>query len=116
MEGGAFYKGLLEALAQGMGTAKGYLFEHGPRTAVLTISLGKRFGLTEEDLADLFFAAVLADLGMIGLVGGGVGRPRSRCSRPSPRAEVESPPASKRRLGADDPVPGSIGSPYPASP
>jgi len=51
-----------------MGTAKGYLFENGPRTAVLTISLGKRFGLTEEDFADLFFAAVLANLGMIGLV------------------------------------------------
>ncbi len=91
MEGGAFYKGLLEALAQGMGTAKGYLFEHGPRTAVLTISLGKRFGLTEEDLADLFFAAVLADLGMIGLV-------EEAWEDPVPvlpalaRAEVESHP------------------------
>lgn len=63
-----FYQGLLEALAQAMGTAKGYLFEHGPRTALLAHALGVELSLSEEELSELFFGAVLADIGMIGLV------------------------------------------------
>jgi HD-GYP domain-containing protein (c-di-GMP phosphodiesterase class II) len=68
VEGREFYQGLLEALAQGMGLANGYLFEHGPRTAVMAHALGVELGLDEDELAELFFGAVLADLGMIGLV------------------------------------------------
>lgn len=67
-QGRIFYAALLEALVQGMGTAKGYLFHHGPRTAVLSNLLGQRMGLSQKELGDLFFASVLADLGMIGLV------------------------------------------------
>jgi putative nucleotidyltransferase with HDIG domain len=68
IEGRTFYQGLLEAMAQGMGSAKDYLVQHSPRAAVLAHVLGARVGMTEHELAELFFGAVLADLGMIGLV------------------------------------------------
>ncbi len=66
--GRAFYAGLLEALIEAMGTSNGYLFHHGPRSAVLALRLGQTFDLDRRELAELFFAAVLQDLGMIGLV------------------------------------------------
>jgi HD-GYP domain-containing protein (c-di-GMP phosphodiesterase class II) len=65
--GRAFYAGLLEALTQVMGTAKGYLYNHGPRVAHLTRQIGREMGLSERDIAELMFAAVLCDTGMIGL-------------------------------------------------
>ena len=68
IEGRTFYQGLLEAMAQGMGSAKDYLVEHSPRSAVLAHALGARVGMNDHELAELFFGAVLADLGMIGLV------------------------------------------------
>jgi HD-GYP domain-containing protein (c-di-GMP phosphodiesterase class II) len=68
IQGRAFYQGLLEAMAQGMGSAKDYLVEHSPRAAVLAHVLGVRVGMDDQELAELFFGAVLADLGMIGLV------------------------------------------------
>jgi len=67
MEGRVFYEGLLEALARGMSSAKGYLGEHGPRTSVLAHEVGVHLGLSEKDLAYLYFGAVLSDMGMIGL-------------------------------------------------
>lgn len=66
--GRAFYAGLLEALIEVMGTANGYLFHHGPRSAVLALRLGQSFGLSRRELAELFFGSVLQDLGMIGMV------------------------------------------------
>lgn len=63
----AFYSGLLEALIQVMGLAKGYLMHHGPRVAMLASQVGAHMGLGEEDRARLLFAAVLADMGMVGL-------------------------------------------------
>ena len=63
-----FYQGLFDALVLGMGAAKGYLFDHGPRVAVQAQSVGERLGMDEHDLAEVFFGAVLADVGMIGLV------------------------------------------------
>lgn len=66
--GRAFYAGLLEALVEVMGTANGYLFHHGPRSAVLALRLGQSYDLSGRELAELFFGALLQDLGMIGLV------------------------------------------------
>ena len=63
-----FYQGLFDALVLGMGAAKGYLFDHGPRVAVQAQCIGDRLGMNQHDLAELFFGAVLADVGMIGLV------------------------------------------------
>lgn len=62
-----FYSGLLEALTQVMGLAKGYLMDHGPRVAMLAEQVGARLGLKEEARARLLFAAVLSDMGMVGL-------------------------------------------------
>ena len=66
--GWAYYAGLLDALTQVMGAAKGYLFEHGPRVAHLARQLGRRMGLSQEEVAELLFASILSDLGMIGMV------------------------------------------------
>ena len=65
--GRAFYAGLLEALTQVMGTAKGYLYDHGPRVAHLARQVAGEVGLSERDKAELMFASVLCDMGMIGL-------------------------------------------------
>ncbi len=65
--GRAFYAGLLEALIQVMGTAKDYLFDHGPSVGHLSRQIATELGLTERSKAELMFAAVLGDVGMIGL-------------------------------------------------
>ena len=66
--GRSFYVGLLEALTRAMGTAQGYLRDHGRRTGHLARLMGERAGLSHEEMAELLFASVLADVGMIGLV------------------------------------------------
>jgi len=66
--GRRFFAGLLEALVEVMGTAQGYLFQHGPRVALLAQDLADELGVEERLRAELFFAAVLSDVGMIGLV------------------------------------------------
>lgn len=65
--GRSFYVGLLEALIEVMGTAKGYLFSHGARVALLSQAIAREMGLTQAEQAELLFSAVLSDLGMIGL-------------------------------------------------
>ena len=65
--GRTFYAGLLEALTQVMGTAKGYLFDHGPRVAHLSRQIASELGLSERTKAELMYASVLCDMGMIGL-------------------------------------------------
>jgi len=65
--GKAFYAGLLEALTNVMGSAKGYLRDHGPRVAMLASQLGRELGLSKAECSELFFAAVLSDMGMVGL-------------------------------------------------
>lgn len=65
--GKAFYAGLLEALTSVMGSAKGYLHEHGPRVGMLATQLGAEMGLGRSDRSALVFAAVLSDMGMVGL-------------------------------------------------
>jgi HD-GYP domain-containing protein (c-di-GMP phosphodiesterase class II) len=50
-----------------MGTAKGYLHEHGPRVGMLATQLGAEMGLDEVERSALVFAAVLSDMGMVGL-------------------------------------------------
>lgn len=65
--GRAFYAGLLEALTGVMGSAKGYLHNHGPRVATLAHRLGMELGLDDESCSQLVFAAVLSDMGMVGL-------------------------------------------------
>ncbi len=97
-----FYTALLEALIQGMGTAKGYLFHHGPRTAVLAHHLGARLGLGPKDQGHLFLSSVLADLGMIGLVEDAWENPVPELP-PAARTEVEAHPA--RSAGAMRAIP-----------
>ncbi len=63
-----FYAGLLEVLVQVMGTAQGYLFEHGPRVSSLAQGIGDVLGIRGRARAELLFGGVLSDLGMIGLV------------------------------------------------
>ena len=65
--GKAFYAGLLEALTSVMGSAKGYLRDHGPMVAMLASQLGRELGLSKAECSELFFAAVLSDMGMVGL-------------------------------------------------
>ena len=90
-DGRAFYAGLLEAMVEVMGTAKGYLFSHGPRMAVISRRLGRRLDLPSDDLARLFFAGVLCDTGMIGLVEDAWENPVSVLS-PEKRAQMETHP------------------------
>ncbi len=65
--GRAFYVGLIQALTQVLGSAKGYLADHGPRVAVLASKIADRMGLSSKDTSQLFLAAVLSDIGMVGL-------------------------------------------------
>ncbi|MDA0329828.1 MAG: HD domain-containing protein [Gemmatimonadetes bacterium] len=65
--GKAFYAGLLEALTGVMGSAKGYLNDHGPRVAMLATQLGSELGLNQQQRSELVFGAVLSDMGMVGL-------------------------------------------------
>jgi len=66
--GRTFYVGLLQTLLLVMGTAKRYLLWHGPRVAILSARLGDRLGLGPRERSEIFFAANLCDVGMIGLV------------------------------------------------
>lgn len=66
--GRAFYSGLLEALVQVMGSSNGYLFDHGPRVALLGHEIGRQMGLPARELSRILFGGVLLDLGMVGLV------------------------------------------------
>ena len=65
--GRAFYAGLLEALTEIMGSAKGYLRDHGAMVAMLSTQVGTEMGLSKAECSQLFFASVLSDMGMIGL-------------------------------------------------
>ncbi|HAC06039.1 MAG TPA: hypothetical protein DCF71_09285 [Gemmatimonadetes bacterium] len=65
--GRAFNAGLLEALTEVMGSAKGYLRDHGPMVAMLSTEIGREMGLSQSECSQLFFAAVLADMGMVDL-------------------------------------------------
>jgi len=65
--GRSFYAGLLEALTQVMGSAKGYLVEHGSRVAMLALQIADSLGLSEREKSQLLFASVLSDMGMVGL-------------------------------------------------
>ncbi len=65
--GRQFYGGLLEALTQVMGSAKGYLMDHGPRVALVAQQLGHEMGLSPRETSELLFAAILSDMGMVGL-------------------------------------------------
>ena len=60
--------GLLEALVQVMGLAKGYLFGHGPQVAMLASRLADQLQVPVRERSEILFAAILSDIGMIGLV------------------------------------------------
>jgi len=62
------YAGLLEALVQVMGMAKGYLFDHGPQVAMLATRLADHLGQPARERSEILFAAILSDIGMIWLV------------------------------------------------
>ncbi len=66
-DGRAFYVGLLEALTRVMGSANAYLRDHGPRVAMLAARIGDEMSLGREEVSRIFFAGVLADMGMVGL-------------------------------------------------
>ena len=66
--GRGIYVGLLEALVQVMGMAKGYLFGLGPQVAMLATRLADQLGVRVRERSEILFAAILSDVGMIGLV------------------------------------------------
>ena len=97
--GRAFYAGLLEALTQVMGTAKGYLFEHGPRVALVAVQIGERMGLGKRESSELLFASILSDMGMVGLAEEFWENPVPELP-PEARARVEQHPIrSEERVG-----------------
>jgi putative nucleotidyltransferase with HDIG domain len=89
--GKAFYAGLLEALTSVMGSAKGYLRDHGPMVAMLASQLGRELELSEAECSGLFFAAVLSDMGMVGLAEDAWENPAPKLS-PEVRERVEKHP------------------------
>lgn len=96
--GRAFYSGLLEAVIEVMGSSKGYLFHHGPRVALLAMRLGQSLELERQRLAELFFGAVLADLGMIGLVEDAWENPAPELSREARTRVMEHPIRSEETV------------------
>ena len=95
--GWAFYAGLLDALTQVMGSAKGYLFDHGPRVAHLARQLARKRGLRPEEIAELLLAGVLSDLGMIGMVEEAWENPKPQLD-PDARARVIQHPARSEAI------------------
>jgi HD-GYP domain-containing protein (c-di-GMP phosphodiesterase class II) len=89
--GRSYYAGLLEALTVIMGCANRYLRDHGPRVATLASRLGREMGMSDQECARLFIAAVLSDLGMIGLAEDAWERPAPSLA-PSVRARVRAHP------------------------
>jgi HD-GYP domain-containing protein (c-di-GMP phosphodiesterase class II) len=89
--GRVFYRGLVEALTQVMGSANGYLFTHGPRVANLARQLARAMGLSRLESAELVFAAVFSDVGMIGLAEGAWEHPTPELD-PETRGTVERHP------------------------
>jgi HD-GYP domain-containing protein (c-di-GMP phosphodiesterase class II) len=89
--GRAFYAGLLEGLIRVMGMWHGYLFQHGPRVSVIALRLGHSFELDRQQLSELFFGAVLSDLGMIGLVEEALENPKPSLTTEA-RAQVKIHP------------------------
>jgi len=90
--GRSYYTGLLEALTVIMGCANRYLRDHGPRVATLASRMGKELGLSDRERARVFIAAVLSDLGMIGLVEDAWEHPAPSLP-PGVRARVRAHPA-----------------------
>lgn len=66
--GRLIYVGLLETLVQVMGMAKRYLVGHGPQVAMLATRLADDLGVRVRERSEILFAAILSDVGMIGLV------------------------------------------------
>jgi HD-GYP domain-containing protein (c-di-GMP phosphodiesterase class II) len=94
-----FYAGLLEALTQVMGSAKGYLVDHGPRVALLSAQLGDVLGLSKREISELLFASILSDMGMVGLAEDAWENPVPKLP-PAVRARVEQHPLrSEERVG-----------------
>ena len=90
--GRAFYAGLLEALTEVMGLAKGYLRDHGPMVAMLSTQIGREMGLSRAECSELFFASALADMGMVGLAEDAWENPVVELP-PDVRARVDKHPA-----------------------
>jgi HD-GYP domain-containing protein (c-di-GMP phosphodiesterase class II) len=90
---------LLEALTQVMGSAKGYLMDHGPRVALLSAQLGDALGLSKREISELLFASILSDMGMVGLAEDAWENPVPHLP-PEVRARVEKHPLrSEERVG-----------------
>jgi HD-GYP domain-containing protein (c-di-GMP phosphodiesterase class II) len=97
--GRMFYAGLLEALTQVMGSAKGYLVEHGPRVALVASQVGDRMGLSKRQVSELLFASILSDMGMVGLAEDAWENPVPELP-PDVRARVRQHPLrSEERVG-----------------
>ena len=97
--GRAFYAGLLEALTQVMGSAKGYLVDHGPRVALVAAQIGDRMGLDRREISELLFASILSDMGMVGLAEDAWENPVPELP-PDVRARVHQHPVrSEERVG-----------------
>jgi HD-GYP domain-containing protein (c-di-GMP phosphodiesterase class II) len=81
-----------------MGSAKGYLQDHGPMVAMLASQIGHEMGLSKSGCSELFFAAVLSDMGMVGLAEDAWENPAPALS-PEVRERVERhPQRSEERI------------------
>ena len=96
--GRAFYAGLLEALTNVMGSAKGYLRDHGPRAATMANRVGMELGLDDQACAELVFASVLCDMGMVGLAEDAWENPVAELSDDARRRVRQHPERSETRI------------------
>lgn len=87
--------GTVEALAQAVEAKDAYTRGHCTRTAHYAVEVGKRLGLAGEDLTHLRYAAVLHDVGKIGIAEAILRKPGTL--EQEERAAVEQHP----RLGAE---------------
>ncbi len=65
----SMYLETVRALAAAIEAKDHYTAEHGDMLASMAVAVGRRLGLSEEELRDLRYAAVLHDIGKIGIPG-----------------------------------------------
>jgi hypothetical protein len=97
-----------------MGSAKGYLRDHGPMVAMLASHLGRELGLSKAECAKIFFAAVLSDMGMVGLAKDAWENPAPKYDTPGSREGGEASEALRAACSGYPAPPGSGPTPAPS--
>ena len=78
------YLETVRALAAAIEAKDHYTAEHGDMLASMAIAVGRRLGLDDDALRDVQYAAVLHDIGKIGIPGTSSTSPTSSPTRSSP--------------------------------